>query len=81
MNQFELQARIHVLIPYAIFAALAFTAAVACHFLPETMNQPTLEIIDFDKKTSNGETSLEQGIDNVVIKNSLDEEGTNTSKL
>ena len=37
--------RIHPLIPYAIFATLAFFASCACLLLPETTGQPTQEVI------------------------------------
>ena len=67
-----------MLIPYGVFGALAFLAAIACHFLPETANQPTLETIDGDTKIPKGSTT--EGIDNVVIKSSLEEEEV-TSKL
>ena len=39
------QTRIHPLIPYAIFATLAFLASCACLLLPETSGQPTQEVI------------------------------------
>ena len=45
LGQFSLQARIHPLIPYAIFATLAFFASCACLLLPETTGQPTQEVI------------------------------------
>lgn len=37
--------RIHPLIPYAIFATLAFLASCACLLLPETTGRPTQEVI------------------------------------
>jgi hypothetical protein len=44
-NYFSFQTRIHVLLPYAIFATLAFLAMCACLLLPETTGQPTQELI------------------------------------
>lgn len=41
-------ARIHVLIPYAIFGTLAFLASIACYFLPDTTNRPSQETINKD---------------------------------
>ncbi|KAK3714238.1 hypothetical protein QZH41_018390, partial [Actinostola sp. cb2023] len=38
--------RIHVLLPYSIFAISAFIAGVLCLTLPETMNAPTKEIFE-----------------------------------
>ena len=45
LNCDSLQTRIHPLIPYAIFATLAFLASCACLLLPETTGQPTQEVI------------------------------------
>ena len=56
-----LQVRIHVLIPYSIFAVAAFIACVLCLTLPETNNEPTKEI--FEPKTPKRNVI---GVDNII---------------
>lgn len=63
---FVLQDRVHRLLPYAIFGANALLCGLLCLTLPETANQPTLEVIEVQSlSTTSGDEEKEDSNQNM----------------
>lgn len=57
---YSFQMRVHVLIPWTIFAVLAAIACVLCFTLPETNNEPIMETFeDAEKQVKHNQNGLE----------------------
>lgn len=66
---------VHIMLPYAVMGGNALLCGLLCLTLPETANQPTLEIIDGKKySTTSGEDEDEHEENNDNNKNVTEEE-------